>query len=466
MGRLIQILLHVRGSVAYALVFGLPASESSAFVGIVVPGELAVLLGGVMAFQGRISLAGALAASISGAIVGDSIGYAVGARWGNALLESRLGRRLVKPEQRRRTEELIRDKGGLAVFIGRFTTVLRVLVPGLAGTSGMPYRKFFAYNVLGGVAWASGFTLLGYLAGNAWRRVEQIAARASALLATLVVAIVLVVVAGRRVARNEDRIRAWWTRQLDRPRVQSIRLRYERQIGFLRQRLDPRGALGLYFTTGLLVSLGLGWGFGAALQDILAKEELVLFDGPIARSLAGHRSPGVTRVFTVLTQLGGVPFTVSCLAVASIVLVLRRKREPAVFLAVTVITGMLLNKLVKALVHRPRPIGALVPGSSYSFPSEHVVAAITLFGGLAFVISRLSRSWGPRVWSWVGAVILVVIAAISRVYLGIQYASDVVGGAALGATWLAVCSTSWIAWERFVAREPGSASEAPVPEPS
>src|ERR1051326_4105484 len=92
-------LLHVSGWTAYAAVFALPALEASAFIGFVFPGEIAVLLGGVLAFQHRASLGGILAAAIFGAILGDSFGYWVGARWGRRLLRVRFVRRFV-PEHR------------------------------------------------------------------------------------------------------------------------------------------------------------------------------------------------------------------------------------------------------------------------------------------------------------------------------------------------------------------------------
>src|SRR6266568_8259984 len=78
MSQPIELILHLSGFPAYALVFLLPALESSAFVGFIFPGELAIILGGVLAFQGRVSLGGVLAAAIAGAVIGDSVGYAVG----------------------------------------------------------------------------------------------------------------------------------------------------------------------------------------------------------------------------------------------------------------------------------------------------------------------------------------------------------------------------------------------------
>ncbi|MCU1593755.1 MAG: hypothetical protein JWO12_1147 [Frankiales bacterium] len=159
-------------AVALLLVFALPALEASAFVGFVVPGEIGVLLGGVLANQGKLPLWAVLVAGIGGAILGDSVGYWVGKRWGEALL-SKIPNRILRQEHVTRAEDSIRRNGGKAVFVGRFTAALRVLIPGLSGMSHVPYRKFLLWNVAGGVLWASGFVLLGYLAGSQYQRVAH-----------------------------------------------------------------------------------------------------------------------------------------------------------------------------------------------------------------------------------------------------------------------------------------------------
>src|SRR2546430_1637362 len=144
MSSVVEVILHLRGGTAYPLVFLLPALESSAFIGILFPGELAVLLGGVLAYQGRVSLPWVAATAIAGAIVGDSVGYAVGARWGEVLFRNRIVRRLVTPERRRRAEELLRRRGAAAVVIGRFTAVARGLVPGLPALARPPHPPVLA----------------------------------------------------------------------------------------------------------------------------------------------------------------------------------------------------------------------------------------------------------------------------------------------------------------------------------
>jgi membrane-associated protein len=180
-------ILHLAGPLVLVVVFALPALEASTLLGIVVPGELALVLGGVLAHQGRVPLWAAVVAGASGAVVGDSVGYAVGRRVGQRLLVH-LPRRLVEPRQVERATALVRRLGGRAVLVGRFTAALRALVPGLAGVAGMPYRTFAPYNVAGGVLWATGFVLLGFAAGPAWRTAEGVAGRAGlVLLGTIVV---------------------------------------------------------------------------------------------------------------------------------------------------------------------------------------------------------------------------------------------------------------------------------------
>src|SRR5436309_4759480 len=165
-------ILHLHGFPALALVFALPALEASAFVGFVFPGEIAVLLGGVLAFQGRISLAAAIAAAVLGAIAGDTAGYFIGRRWGDAIIHGTLGRlpfvRHRLPRYLDQARAYLARQGGRAVLIGRFTTALRVLVPGLAGRSGVPYGRFFFWNSVGGLIWGAGFVLIGYAGGAAW----------------------------------------------------------------------------------------------------------------------------------------------------------------------------------------------------------------------------------------------------------------------------------------------------------
>ncbi len=181
-----NLLATAPGPLIYLLVFLVPALEASVFVGFVLPGETAVLLGGVLAFQHRVGLAGVLIAAIGGAIIGDSIGYLVGRKLGQPLQRSRLGR-IVGERRWQATEDFLRRRGGPSVFLGRWTALLRALVPAAAGMAKLPYRTFAVWNVAGGVLWATAIAIAGYAAGNAYQRLEHYLGRGAVLLLALIV---------------------------------------------------------------------------------------------------------------------------------------------------------------------------------------------------------------------------------------------------------------------------------------
>ncbi len=196
----VDSILGLHGAAAYGLVGGLAFAEAALFVGFVLPGETAVLLGGVLAFRHQVSLPVIATVAVVAAITGDSVGYEVGRRFGTRLLASKVFAR--RREGLAKGERALRDKGGRAVFLARFTAFLRAVMPGLAGTARMPYPRFLAFNAAGGLVWGLGFTLLGYVAGASYQKVAQVAGWASeAILVLIVVGVVVFVVRRRRRER-------------------------------------------------------------------------------------------------------------------------------------------------------------------------------------------------------------------------------------------------------------------------
>jgi len=142
-----------------AAVFFLSAAETALFLGFIIPGELAVILGGVLASRAHVPLPAVLAASVAGPILGDSIGYYLGRRYGENVAHKRRRKRWASAQR------WVRTKGAPAVFLGRFVAFVRSFIPAAAGVSRMPYREFFPWNAAAGVLWGAGSALLGYFAG-------------------------------------------------------------------------------------------------------------------------------------------------------------------------------------------------------------------------------------------------------------------------------------------------------------
>ncbi|MEH1169487.1 DedA family protein [Micromonospora sp. CPCC 205539] len=150
----------------YLLVGGVIGVES---MGVPLPGEIVLVSSALLAATGVVEPQWVATAAATGAIVGDSIGYAVGRRGGRPLL-ARLGRRFPRhlgPAQIARAEQSFAKYGVWAVFFGRFVALLRILAGPLAGALHVPYRRFLVANAAGGLVWAFGTTYLLFTVGRA-----------------------------------------------------------------------------------------------------------------------------------------------------------------------------------------------------------------------------------------------------------------------------------------------------------
>jgi membrane protein DedA with SNARE-associated domain len=176
-------LVNVPHHVGYPLLFLLVGMEAS---GIPVPGETALIAAAVLASDGHLEIEVVIAVAAIAAIIGDNIGYLIGARFGRRLM-TRPGRtqqrRLIALEKGNR---LMERHGPKAVFFGRWIAGLRIWASWLAGMTDMPWRSFLLWNALGGITWAIWFGLLGYFGGEA----------AAHLIARVGVAVAVMVISG------------------------------------------------------------------------------------------------------------------------------------------------------------------------------------------------------------------------------------------------------------------------------
>jgi membrane-associated protein len=204
MSSLIEHVLAVPGVLVYVLVGVLVFVEDALFVGFVIPGETAAVLGGVDASRGHARVWLMIVVVIGAAIIGDSVGYEIGRQVGPRVLRARiLDRHRGRLDDAR---DFLGRRGGSAVFLGRFVAFFRAVMPALAGTAKMRYRRFLGYNAAGGLLWGAGFVLLGYLAGNSYAAVERAVGRGAALavLALVLVGLLVWRIRKHRAERRSD----------------------------------------------------------------------------------------------------------------------------------------------------------------------------------------------------------------------------------------------------------------------
>jgi len=177
-------------SAGYPIIAGAVLLERSIFLGLIIPGDIILALGGVYAGRKDLNLIAVIAIGTVAAIAGESIGYWLGRRYGRALIKKLpLVGRLDK--QFESAERYFRKRGGLTVALGRYATAAGAFVPFVAGMSEMPYQTFLAYDVPAITVWATGITLVGYYFGRNLDTVERILSRFGyAMLGVLLVLVV------------------------------------------------------------------------------------------------------------------------------------------------------------------------------------------------------------------------------------------------------------------------------------
>jgi membrane protein DedA with SNARE-associated domain/membrane-associated phospholipid phosphatase len=437
-------ILSLPGWLVLVLVFAFPALEASAFVGFVFPGEIAVILGGVAASRGMVPLWAVIAAAVSGAIIGDSIGYLIGHRWGTHLLHGTIGRlpviRTHLDKNLDSARAYVQRRKGSAVFFGRFTAALRVLVPGLAGISEVHYPTFLAYNVAGGTLWGAGFAILGYVAGASYHRVEKVAGQAGLVLLGVIVAGLIASRLLRHFAARSPGLKAVGARLAATPPLAWARRRFPAQVAWGRRRLDARSPRGFWLTFTVAAGALAAWAFGGLTQDVAGHDDTVLADPHVTAWVVAHRTEWLTGALQILTWLGSTAFIIPAgLATGLYFLVRRRDWRPLALLTAAVAGAVGLYHIVKPLVGRPRPPAEIWIGhyTGGAFPSGHATQSAAFYAMLAIVLGA-GLSARRRAFLWSAAALVVLVVGASRIYLGAHWLTDVLAGYALGACWVAI----------------------------
>lgn len=197
----------------------------------------------------------------------------------------------------------------------------------------------------------------------------------------------------------------------------------------------------------LALSVGL---FALLAIDLVHRGAITQADAAISNWLRERMQPAFTQVLLAITHLHSNPGLGLMALTAAAVLIRRRQRAWLPMLALGVGGGMLLNGVVKLVFQRARPAweDALITLPTYSFPSGHTAGATVWWGFFAVLVFAHRPAWPWRAATVALAVGMVSLTALSRVYLGVHYLSDVLAAAAEGCAWLALCFMASAAWRR------------------
>lgn len=414
------------GAVIAAAAFG----ESLAFVGLIVPGVAVMFAAGALIAGGVLDFWPVFGWAVAGAILGDGVSFVLGRHYRERVGTLWPFRRY--PQLLRRGRDFFERHGGKSVVLGRFIGPVRPVVPVVAGMLAMPPLRFYIINVLSALGWAPAYLLPGMAFGASLVLAGAVAGRLALLVAGLVLAGWLLAFVVRRLYRLGSARAGRWT---------AAAVRWARghpQASWLfGDLLDPERPPGRALVVWLALLMGGGWLFGTILESVLTLDRLVQADQAFYDLFRSMRGPLGDRIMVVLSALGDSTVVTAVAVFVVLWLVWRRAwRDLFYWLAATAF-GLLAVALLKLSLQVPRPVDLYQGLHAYSFPSSHATMSMVVYGFAAVLCTdELALRW--RALTYSVAALLITGIAVSRLYLGAHWLSDVAGGLALGLTWVAL----------------------------
>ncbi|MFA5170274.1 MAG: VTT domain-containing protein [Sulfuriferula sp.] len=426
-------------------VFLVALAESLVLVGLFIPGTVIMFGIGALVSTGAMELWVTLIWATAGAIAGDAISYWLGHHYREQL-------RFLWPFSRHpqllaRGEAYFRRHGDKSVFLGRFIGPIRPIIPAVAGMLGMSPRRFYFVNILSALGWAPAHIVPGMLFGASLELAGTVATRLTVFITLFLLAIWFWVWGIRhtilwlqpRFEASLIYIQTWADEPSEGHPIRNL-------INVLLNPEKPE------FRT-LLVLAGLlafaAWGFFGILEDIITADPLVLIDSSTYHILQGLRTPFGDNIMVALTELGDVTVTLTVVISVLLWLLWKHAWRAAVYWVAAAGFATILTQAIKAGLGRARPFPLYEGASLFSFPSGHATMSMVTYGFLAVLISRELSPRG-RLATFTAIMLLVVLIAFSRLYLGVHWLSDVLGGVTFGLAWIAVLG---IAYSRHSATE-------------
>lgn len=369
-------------------IFTVACIECLAIAGILVPGTVVLFALGVLAGSGNLDLWQTLLLAYAGGLLGDLLSYGLGRRFHENIRRLPVLRH--HPEWIGSAELYFHRYGAVSLLVGRYIGPLRPMLPTVAGMLDMPFGRFVAISMLAAAGWSVAYLLPGWAAGAALRLPlpEGFWSDAAIVAASLAVLI------GASVYAS---------------------LHGKRQASTLTAGIGTLMLLGLFF----------GW------------PHLTRLDQGLMTLVQEQRSLSLDPLVVWVTRLGDFTTQLAAGVLLGALLLASRQWRAAGFAAFVLIGTACANGLLKLLFSRSRPDVLLEPLSTYSFPSGHSSAAFAFF----LVLGALAGRAQPPRWrlTWMLLACLPAGAvALSRVYLGVHWPTDILAGALLASSFCAL----------------------------
>lgn len=411
------------------LIFTVAMSESLVIVGVMIPGALMMIGFGALIALGHLDFWTTMAWAIAGAVVGDGLSFWLGYFFRDQLRGiwpfSRLTSQLKKGEQ------FFHRHGGKSIAFGRFVGPVRAIIPTVAGMLAMSPIRFTVINVLSAIAWAPAYLLPGIVFGASLELASVVAFRVVVLILTLILSLLILHWLVKRTfnflqPRTDRIINATlnWARRHP---------LFEKPVNALVDPRTPESSSLLVFAAILVLA---GTGFFLSITNLARLTGASSFDEILYEWMYSLRTPWMDTLMVAITMLADTAVIVGFAGIIGLWLLMQRNVSALLHWVAALVFGTILIRILKFSLQVPRPDPTMYTGtSSFSFPSAHATMAMLTYGFLAVLITR-EMPPAKRMRIYLGAGTIILLVALSRLYLGAHWFSDVLGGLTLGLLWV------------------------------
>jgi len=421
------------------VIFLVAMGESLAIVGMLVPGAALMIGFGTLISTGQLDFWSTCGWAVAGAIAGDSISFLLGHHYREQLTHFWPFNK--HPQSLERGIAFFQRYGGKSVAIGRFVGPTRAIIPLVAGMMGMSPGRFIIANVISALAWAPIYLLPGMILGASLGLASEVAVRLVILLLLLVILVWLLTWGIKRLFLLLHPHASSWVQAIFKWSQKDPKLNKIAAALADPQHPEAKGlailATLLIFTTGLSALL---------FATVLTNSGLGV-DQAILQGIQSLRTPWADHLMIHLTRLADTPVIATLALGVLIFLVWQQHWHTIGYWLAAVGFGFLASILLKYSIQLPRPYIGISELSPYSFPSSHTLRATVIFGFLSVMIARAIAPL-HRWLAYSLAALLTLLVALSRLYLGVHWFSDVIASLSLGLAWVTLLG---IAYHRHTA---------------
>lgn len=407
------------------ITFLIAFSESLAIIGTIIPGSVTMTAVGLLVGTGIMPLGLTLLWAVLGAFLGDLLGYWIGMYYNESLRNMWPFKK--HPGWLDSGERFFQKHGGKSIIIGRFIGPIRSLIPLVAGLLRMPFQKFIFAAIPAATLWAIAYMLPGILIGALSLQLPPGMATRFILFFFLI--IILLTIVGWTfknvflfISKHADRL------------LQNIWLNLRQChkcqwfVRLIENKKQPEShqQLGL-FTLGLIAFFI----FLIIIISIKTNNLVAWLNVPTFELLRSLRHTQGDKVMMAFTILGSANVLIPAGLGILVWLMVIKKWRAALHWLIVMSLGVIIPVLLKHVIFSPRPTGLLNGPTSNSFPSGHTFLSLVYFGFLASLFSTHLKN-GLKNLPYYIASFIIVLVALSRLYLGVHWVTDVVGSLALG----------------------------------